>query len=118
MILACDDSNRSCVRISQADILFYAFRGGECLGDSLSATSIIQKGDNSTLSIPMGQYCGVAYPGPIVSEWLSKLVVTFKSDANTAKRGFQAKYEFLTSTERFRKYKIRVILLYFPIPTG
>ena len=81
-----------------------SYSDGECLGDSVSSISVIPQSDNTSLSIPMGQYCGVAYPGPIVSEWSTqKMVVTFKSDSDVAQKGFQAKYEFLPSAERFRK---------------
>lgn len=87
--------------------LWFAFvfcSEGECLGDSVSAVSMIPKSDNTSLAIPMGEYCGQAYPGPLVSEWLTKrMILTFRSDGAVSHRGFKAKYEFIHSPERFRK---------------
>ncbi|XP_067947352.1 zinc metalloproteinase nas-39-like [Watersipora subatra] len=76
----------------------------KCKGDSISAKSVIPRPNNKTLHIKMGEYCGTAYPGPLVSEWLTeRMILTFKSDSQVTKRGFQAKYEFIHSAQRFRK---------------
>ncbi|KAF6018449.1 eat-18 [Bugula neritina] len=64
---------------------------------------MIPQQGNTTLDIQMGKYCGTAYPGPIVSEWLTeRMILTFSSNSAVTERGFKAKYEFISTLQRFQ----------------
>ena len=99
-----------CLELSTLYI-YISYRAGEC-EDSVSATSVILKSDNKTEKVQMGPYCGTAYPGPLVSEWITqRMLITFKSSSQVTLRGFQAKYEFIYSPQQFRKFLILYFLL-------